>query len=46
MNQEKSYLIEKDIGQKRELSTENKEVFVEEIYENLNKNYEDKFLDW
>ena len=46
MNQEKSYLIEKDIVQKRELSTENKEVFVEEIYENLNKNYEDKFLDW
>ena len=46
MNQEKSYLIEKDIGQKIKLSTENKEVFVEEIYENLNKNYEDKFLDW
>ena len=46
MNQEKSYLIEKDIVQKRESSTENKEVFVEEIYENLNKNYEDKFLDW
>lgn len=42
MNQLKSYLIEHEIGRKKESLTDNNEVVVDEIYENLNKNYDNK----
>ena len=42
MNQLKSYLIEHEIGRKKESLTDNNEFVVDEIYENLNKNYDNK----